>query len=63
MSALHRPATVKERVSRAERAKDYGVEAKYGGCLETATSGNAESDIARGLMHMHLHRVSSKLDL
>lgn len=63
MSTLYRPATVKTRASRAERAKDYGVEAEYGGCLETATSGSAESDIARSLTHMHPYRVSSKLDL
>ena len=63
MSTLYRTATIKTRAGRSERAKDYGVEAEYGGCLETATSGNAESAIPRGLMHMHLYHVSSKLDL
>ena len=63
MSTVYRTTTVETRAGRSERAKDYGVEAEYGGCLETATSGNAESDILRSLMHMHLYRVSSKLDL
>ena len=63
MSTLYRKATVETGVGRAERAEDYGVEAEYGDCLETAASGNAESEIPRSLMHMHLHHISSKLDL
>ena len=60
MSTLYRTATIETRAGRSERAKDYGVEAEYGDCLETATIGNAESAIARGLMHMHTYIMSAR---